>query len=131
MEPYERKTKASCQTSFKDMSVGDRVKWLLVVRQLTQSEAAVLIGVSQSTLANLISKPERKPSSTTLLSMAKVLDCKPTFLIQGLDPPTVQNTLKDAQQEELLTLFQNLSPIARQQLLVFARMLIPPKEKAL
>lgn len=61
---------------FEQLSIGQRVQWLLLLKQLSQTSAAQLAGITQSALANIIGE-QRKPSAETLLKLAKALDTSP------------------------------------------------------
>ncbi|WP_082522472.1 helix-turn-helix domain-containing protein [Acidovorax sp. Root402] len=109
------------------MTLGERIQWLLVVRQLTQAEAAKLAGVSQSAISNLVRLPGRQPSSQTLLALAKTLKCDPRFIASGSPSPDISSVqghhMNDGENIELLTLFEQLDQPKRMQLLVIARVL--------
>lgn len=109
------------------MTLGERIQWLLVVRQLTQAEAAQLSGVSQSAISNLVRLPDRQPSSQTLLALAKTLRCDPRFIVHGTPLPDFSGLqghhMNDSEILELITLFERLDQPRRVQLLTLAKVL--------
>ena len=107
---------------FEQLSIGQRVQWLLLLKQLSQTSAAQLAGITQSALANIIGE-QRKPSAETLLKLAKALDTSPEFIYYGHGAPTSTASPEDDPQEELLHLFRKMHAGRRQQLLVMARIL--------
>lgn len=107
---------------FSQLSIGQRVQWLLLRKQLTQTATAQLAGITQSALANIMGD-RRKPNSETLLKLAKALDSSPEFIFYGDGPPSSWATPEDDIQTELLEIFRYLRNAEQQQLMVFARVL--------
>lgn len=107
---------------FSQLSIGQRVQWLLLRKQLTQTATAQLAGITQSALANIMGD-RRKPNSETLLKLAKALDSSPEFIFYGDGPPSSWATPEDDIQTELLEIFRYLRNTEQQQLMVFARVL--------
>lgn len=107
------------------MSIGQRVSWLLVVRQMTQAEAAAQMGLSQSAISNITSSASRKPSASTLLRMAEVLMCSPKFILYGQGHPFAESPPDDNREAELLAIFRRLDERQQDMALVFAKLLIP------
>lgn len=107
---------------FSQLSVGQRIQWLLLRKHLPQTAAAQLAGITQSALANIIGD-HRKPSSDTLLKLAKALDSSPEFIFHGDGPPSSWATPEDDIQTELMEIFRYLRSGDQQQLMVFARVL--------
>lgn len=107
---------------FSQLSIGQRVQWLLLRKQLTQTATAQRAGITQSALANIMGD-RRKPNSETLLKLAKALDSSPEFIFYGDGPPSSWATPEDDIQTELLEIFRYLRNAEQQQLMVFARVL--------
>jgi transcriptional regulator with XRE-family HTH domain len=108
---------------FGEMTVGERLQWLLVVRRTTQVELAARVGVTQSAIANIIGKRASVPSARTLLGLAKALECAPEFLLFGDGYPSVPHKPNDQQEADLLATYRGLRPSEQGTLLVFARIL--------
>lgn len=115
------------KNGFMMMTPGERVRWLLVVRQLTQSDAARLAGISQSTISNIVRLRDRQPNSQSLLALSRVLECDPRFIVEGTHAPKISTPKvhhpKDVSTLELITLFEQLTEQKRLQLLVMAKVL--------
>lgn len=111
------------QKSFATMSVGQRLAWLLVVRRLTQSEAARQANLSQSAIANLIRSTSRRPCANTLLSLARTLATTPHFLLYGEGDPLRDSTPYEPEEHQLLNLFRRAEPEKRSHILTFARLI--------
>lgn len=109
--------------SYELWTVGQRVEWLLSRRRLTQTEAAKLMGISQSTVANIIGSAARKPSAVTLMKMARALDCAPSFILDGTGASLNYARATQDDASELLDLFKELNADDQNMLMVFARTL--------
>lgn len=107
---------------FEELTIGGRIAWLLKERRLSQTKAAAQMGVAQATISNLVNDPSRKPNAATLMKLAKVLNCAPSFIMDGADAWTNYATSTSDQQAELLELFKNSHPSDQRSLMVFARM---------
>lgn len=105
------------------MSVGERLNWLLVVRRLTQSDAAKLCGISQATIANIVGNPKRKPNAKTLLSLAHALNTSPEFLLMGEGNPIRDRASQTDEEATLLTTFRKLDQRGKSNVLVFAKIM--------
>jgi len=111
------------QNSFAAMSVGQRLAWLLVLRGLTQSEAARQASISQSAIANLIGSASRQPCAKTLLSLASTLNTTPHFLLFGEGDPLCSGTTHEPEEHQLLSIFRKLDPQKRSHVLTFAQLM--------
>lgn len=108
---------------FTELTVGQRVQWLLIQHKLTQTGAAKLIGISQSTIANIIGSQGRRPSSQTLMKMARALNCAPSFILDGTGSQLSYAMANDDRQAELLTMFKGLDQSHQEMVLIFTRAL--------
>lgn len=125
-----KKKRVRSKKSFITMSVGERLRWLLVVRQLNQSEAATLCNISQATIANLVSDPKRKPNAKTLLSLAHALNTSPEFLLMGVGNPIRDSASQTDEEATLLTIFRKLDQRGRTNVLVFTRLMAELETKS-
>jgi len=107
---------------FNELTIGQRIQWLLLVKKLSQTTVAQRAGLTQPALANIMGD-HRKPSSESLLKLARALDSHPEFIFYGDGPPTSWATPEDDIQTELLDLYRGLRNHEQQQLMVFVRML--------
>jgi len=104
-------------------SMGQRLAWLLVVRRLTQVEAAELAGISQSAIANLIRSATRQPSAKTLLGLAQALGTSPQFLLKGEGPPIVDGEPGTTVEQQLLSQFRKLPAHHQAHVVTFIKVL--------
>jgi transcriptional regulator with XRE-family HTH domain len=108
---------------FQAMTVGERVRWLLEVRGLKQVEAAARMNATQPMLSNILTDASRKPSAPTLLKMAEVLECSPSWILDGRGNPFAWAVVSDARAAELLQIFRRLAPAQQDGMLAMARTL--------
>ncbi len=106
---------------FAAMTVGERVRWLLEVRGMKQVETAARMGVTQPMLSNILTDASRKPSAPSLLAMADVFECSPSWILDGRGNPFAFSVVRDARQAELLGLFKRLPPAQQDAVLGLAR----------
>ena len=101
------------------MSVGDRLRWLMEVRCITQIRLAQLVGVKQSAISNVVTNNSRKPSAPTLLRICDALDCNPAWILNGEGEPFQRP--QSAAAKELMQLFERMSREAQAAILSVAR----------
>ena len=111
------------ETLFAAMTVGERVRWLLEVKGLKQTEMAAKMGTTQAMVSNIVTDSSRKPSAPSLLAMADVFECRPSWILDGRGDPFAWAVVSDARQAELLRLFKALAEPQKEALLVTARAL--------
>lgn len=109
-------------TPFSELTLGQRVQWLLIRRKLTQTAAAKQVGVSQAAIANIINGA-RKPSAKTLMKLANGLDTSPSFIMYGTGYQLSYAEPETDIQAELLKIYKTLNETNQEMLIVFARML--------
>lgn len=128
---HKKRVKRIHAESFAAMSVGQRLQWLLVVRRLTQSEASRQSGISQATIATLVSTPSRSPSAKTLLALAHVLGTSPEFLLLGEGSPLHDSVSYADEEVALLAAFRKLDARGRNNMMMFVQILIQQAPKNL
>ncbi len=111
----------SQEAIFKQMTIGDRIRYLMEVRQIKQVELAAQIGITQAGISNLVTDTARKPSAPTLMKMAVVLKCNPTWILTGEGDPYGWAPVTGESQVELLNLFREMSTESKAALLAVAR----------
>lgn len=111
------------ERSFRRMTTGERIQWLMFVRRSTQVRLAMLTGLSQSTISNLIRCERRRPSARTLLLLCETLDCSPSFIMEGHPPPDPISRSFQELTHELREIISVLEEPAIKQLLIVARAL--------
>lgn len=109
-------------TPFAQLTLGQRVKWLLIRRKLTQTAAAQQVGVTQATIANIVNGA-RKPSAETLMKLARGLNSSPSFIMYGTGFHLSYAEPESDVQAELLEIHKVLSETEQEMLLIFARTL--------
>jgi transcriptional regulator with XRE-family HTH domain len=101
-------------------SIGDRLRWLLEVREYTQVQLANKIGRTQASISNLITTSTRRPNAETLLRMAAALECSAEWLVRGDGHPFEVSTVGKKSEKDLLDAFRNMEPQAQSALLAAA-----------
>lgn len=108
---------------FRQMTIGERLRWLLVVRRLTQQELASMIGITQGAVSNIVGSASRQPTARTLLKMADALECSAEFILLGEGSPFEQVAPRNARETKLLSLYRRLKSTEQSTLTAFARIL--------
>jgi len=106
---------------FTNLTIGDRLRWLMEYREIKQVELASRVGVTQAAISNLVTDSSRKPSAPTLLKLAAVLECNPMWILNGEHDPFKYAPLTGESQVELVNLFNHMDPQSRQALMAAAR----------
>ncbi|MCC4594329.1 helix-turn-helix domain-containing protein [Xanthomonas campestris pv. phormiicola] len=112
---------------FRQMTIGERLRWLLVVRRLTQQGLASKIGITQGAVSNIVGSASRQPTARTLLKMADALECSAEFILLGEGSLFEQVAPRNAREAELLCLYRSLQSTEQSTLMVFARILARSK----
>lgn len=110
------------QTPFEELTLGQRVQWLLIRRKLTQTAAAKQVGITQAAIANIINGA-RNPSAQTLMKLSRGLSTSPSFIMYGTGFALSSAEPEDDPQAELLQIHKTLDETKQEMLMVFARML--------
>ena len=76
----------------KEAPVGERIRWLLEVCQLKQTEVAQKMGITQAAISNWITGSSRKPNSSSLFRLADVLGSNPRWINDGEGNPFSQKS---------------------------------------
>lgn len=66
-------------------TIGSRIRRVRKEKKLTQAQLASMVGISQSTLAELESGESKMPSSETLMGLAKQLGISQAWIMTGKD----------------------------------------------
>lgn len=112
------------EAMFKKMSVGDRVRWLMEVRTIKQTELSLKIGVGQAAISNIVTDASRKPSAPTLLAIAEELRCNPNWILTGEGDPFAWAPVTSQTQVELLNLFKGMSEDSKRALIAVAKTMV-------
>jgi transcriptional regulator with XRE-family HTH domain len=91
------------------MSIGDRIRYLIELRQYKQVELAAKTGVTQAAISNLVTDSTRKPSAPTLLRLALALDASPQWIITGEGDPFETIAPKDRDEGRLVDNYRHMS----------------------
>ena len=111
--------------SFKAMTVGHRLKWMLEHRGVKQLHLAQKLGIMQSTISNIVTDSSRRPSAPTLMMLAHELQCNPSWLLDGEGNPFSWAPVTSDDQVELLNAWKAMTPQSRALILATARALVP------
>lgn len=110
---------------FESMKIGDRLRYMIEVRDIRQTKLAEMCGITQAAISNIITNDTRKPSAPTLLKLAGALQCSPEWLMTGTGDPYQSNTLGARSEQELVELFRKLPENAKQSIISMIRALSP------
>lgn len=119
-------------------TVGQRLKWALAHRGMTQVDLAATMkrlssddpkniprqsqaAQGQAAISNIINDASRKPSAPTLLRMAAALQMSPAWLLFGEGDPFEINVISRKAEKDLLTAFRDMDPQAQMALITAAR----------
>ena len=105
----------------KNASIGERLRWLLEIRNMKQTELAEQIGRTQASISNVITQSSRKPSAPTLLRMAAALQASADWIITGDGHPFEINVVGKKAEKELLKAFRGMDEQAQAALLAAAK----------
>lgn len=108
-------------SSFNELSIGQRIKHLREARRYTQRELGNKAGVGQAAISNLETDSSRKPSARTLLRLADALDCNPNWFLDGMGDPTLWRPVTNLAEASLLMAYRALTQEARRALLAVAQ----------
>lgn len=101
-------------------TIGDRIRYLLQVRKMKQTEVAQACDLTQAAISNIVTDDTRKPSAPTLLKLAAVLQANAHWIMTGEGDPFEINTIGRASEKELLDAFRNMDANAQTALLAAA-----------
>ena len=104
-------------------TIGERLKEVRLLRNLTQAQLAQQVGRSQEAISLLESGGTKEPSATTLIRVARVLRCSVRWLMTGTGTMDDRDIPTTEDEVELLVLTRNMSIAHRQALLATARAL--------
>lgn len=107
--------------NFERLSIGDRIRYLIEVREYTQVELAKKIGVTQAAISNLVTDSSRKPSAPTLLKLAAALQANPDWILTGQGEPFEMNTITRKSEQQLLEAFRHMDSQAQAALIAAAK----------
>lgn len=106
---------------FKRMTIGDRLRWIIETRNISQTALASKVGVTQAAISNLVTDSSRKPSAPTLIAIAAELQINPNWILTGDGDPFAWAPVTSESQVELLNLFKGMSEESKVALLAVAR----------
>lgn len=104
----------------KEASIGDRLRWLLEFRDITQVALAEKIGRTQAAISNLVTTSTRRPNAETLLRLAAALECSAEWLVRGEGHPFEISVVGKRAEKELLAAFRDMDQQAQSALLAAA-----------
>jgi transcriptional regulator with XRE-family HTH domain len=103
------------------LSVGQRIRWLIEERGMTQVEVADKVGITQASVSNWVTDSSRRPSGKSLIALAEALGANPTWILDGSGNPFDVAAVWSAQERELLAAFRAMDPAGRAALLKAAK----------
>lgn len=109
---------------FDKLTIGDRIRYLLEVREYSQVAIAEKIGVTQAAISNLVTDSSRKPSAPTLMKLAAALQASPDWIITGEGDPFEVSTVGRKTEKELLELFRKMDSSTQAALIATARAMV-------
>lgn len=105
----------------KKASIGERLRWLIEYRDITQVALAEKIGRTQASISNVITNSTRRPNAETLLRLAAALECSAEWLVRGDGHPFEVSTVGKKAEKELLQAFRDMDNQAQSALLAAAK----------
>jgi transcriptional regulator with XRE-family HTH domain len=105
----------------KSASIGERLRWLLELRGITQVALAEKIGRTQASISNLTTNASRRPNAETLLRLAAALECSAEWLARGDGHPFEINVVGKKAEKDLLKAFREMDEQAQAALLAAAK----------
>lgn len=106
---------------YQRMSIGERIRYLIEVREYKQVELAKKCGITQAAISNLVTDNTRKPSAPTLLKLAAALGANPDWIITGEGDPWEIGPTSDKAETDLLDSFRHMDAGAQNALLAAAK----------
>lgn len=101
-------------------SIGERLRWLLEVRDMKQTELAKKINRTQASISNIVTDSSRRPNAETLLRLAAALECSAEWLIRGEGHPFEISTVGKQTEKRMLEVFRQLDDQAQAALIAAA-----------
>lgn len=105
------------------LSIGNRIKERRKELNLTQLDIKSKVGISSGNISD-IEHGNRLPAASTLVQLAKVLECSIDYILTGFSPTEekcVSSAIGESAQK-LLTLFYSLSPDDQYELVMIAEL---------
>ena len=106
------------------MTIGERVKELIVERGMTQKQFSERTGIPQSTISDWKSK-KLNPASDKIAIICEVLEIDPSLLLSGssgikYESESVLHINKGTSEYELLSVYQTLNRRFQDRLIAYA-----------
>lgn len=96
--------------NFEKMTFGERLRYMLDLRGVSQSELARKSGITQAAISNIIRRGTRNPSSVSLQAFGQILFCSPDWLLTGKGDPVAGRSMNGELKSELIHKFERLTP---------------------
>lgn len=105
------------------ITIGNRIKERRKELNLTQLDIKSKVGISSGNMSD-IERGNRLPAASTLIQLAKVLECSIDYILTGVPPIEEKNvsSVIGESAQKLLTLFYSLSPDDQYELIMIADM---------
>lgn len=95
---------------FENMTIGERLRYMIELKETSQSALARQCGVTQAAISNIVNSSKRSPSAATLISISQALNCSADWLINGKGDPVKGRALNAELKAEVIQKFEKLSP---------------------
>lgn len=102
---------------FNQLSIGDRLRWLMEKRRVTQVQVAAAIGVTQSAISNIVNDSSRRPRADTLVALADYFNVRPYWILTGQGDAAADKRLLTNREARLIEDLRSLD--GRSQQVVF------------
>lgn len=100
-------------------TIGQRLEWWIAKRKRTQTEVAKAVGMSQSSLSEIVAGRSRRPIADNMLRLAKELQLRPEYLVWGEGPPEALHFSQlSGLEAQLVMLFRGLPDDAKRDALL-------------
>ena len=74
-------------------TIGSRIKEAMEKKGMKQANLSRLLGIKSSSMSNLISGKAKRPSSTTLMKLADILEVSQKWIMDGTGSPEDKRVL--------------------------------------
>lgn len=111
-------------------TIGLRIKERRKELHLTQLDIKEKVGISSGNISD-IEQGKRLPAAPTLVQLSEALECSVDYILTGFSPKSDNSKISDLGEsaQQLLTLFEKLSPDDQDELILIAQMKVNKRKR--